>query len=666
MPIIGSKGAESSGGFGQFAQSGAVNYIEDVFSTWVYTGTDGSRIITNNIDLLGKGGMVWSKSRTTPGGTSPDNIITSAEAGAVNFFSMNATYLVTNSTDANFFTGSAIDAFQSTGYRIASSAYAFNELNVNYVSWTFRQQPKFFDVVAYTGNSTAGRTISHNLGSVPGCIIIKSTSLAGTNWAVYHQSLASTDVLILNGTSAAFASSYFNSTAPTSTVFSVGSSGSVNNSGDTYVAYLFASNAGGFGAAGTDNVITCGSFTTDGSGNATVSLGYEPQWVLFKNTATTDNWMVFDNMRGWPAPGTTSGRQQLKPNSSAAEASNNYTSTTSTGFTAQGLFSSNLHIYIAIRRGPMKTPTLGTSVFSPNIATGGGSGSAGDTITTNFVTDLAINQSRNVAGGADWFDRLRGNTPYLLSYSTSAEFNPGSYYINFTNSNTSVVNVDYGRTSSSYVQWSFQRAPGFFDEVCYTGTGSTTTQAHNLGVIPELIIVKKRSNATNSNWDTTFYVSASNAAAGYLNLTGSLPTVAWASTNLGAAPTASVFSIGGYSTVNESAATFVAYLFATCPGVSKVGTYTGNGTTQTINCGFAGGARFVLIKRTDSTGDWYVYDTARGMTTLTDPYLLLNTTAAESSTLGSVTTVTTGFAVNASILAAINTNAATYIFLAIA
>jgi hypothetical protein len=118
--------------------------------------------------------------------------------------------------------------------------------------------------------------------------------------------------------------------------------------------------------------------------------------------------------------------------------------------------------------------------------------------------------------------------------------------------------------------------------------------------------------------------------------------------------------------VNLSPQSYIAYLFATCPGVSKVGTYTGNGTTQTINCGFTGGARFVLLKRTDATGDWYVYDTARGMSALTDPYFLLNTTAAEVATLGSVTTVTTGFALNSAILAAINVNAGKYIFLAIA
>ena len=133
------------------------------------------------------------------------------------------------------------------------------------------------------------------------------------------------------------------------------------------------------------------------------------------------------------------------------------------------------------------------------------------------------------------------------------------------------------------------------------------------------------------------------------------------------APTSSVFTLGDATGVNRSATNFIAYLFATCAGVSKVGSYTGNGSTQTIDCGFgAGGARFVLIKRTDSTGAWYLYDSARGMTTLTNPYLRLNSTSAEVATLGSVTTVSTGFALNSAILAAINVNAGTYIFLAIA
>jgi hypothetical protein len=179
------------------------------------------------------------------------------------------------------------------------------------------------------------------------------------------------------------------------------------------------------------------------------------------------------------------------------------------------------------------------------------------------------------------------------------------------------------------------------------------------------MIVKNRTNNNgNQNWQV--YVSAlGNTSRLQLNTTDSVftGTSIWNSTS----PTASVFSLGTSALVNGSGDTYVAYLFATCAGVSKVGSYTGNGTTQTIDCGFgAGGARFVLIKRTDSTGDWYVYDTARGMTVLTDPYLLMNSTAAESATLGSVTTVSTGFAVNSTILAAINVSAGSYIFLAIA
>jgi hypothetical protein len=73
-----------------------------------------------------------------------------------------------------------------------------------------------------------------------------------------------------------------------------------------------------------------------------------------------------------------------------------------------------------------------------------------------------------------------------------------------------------------------------------------------------------------------------------------------------------------------------------------------------------------MIKRSDASGGWYVYDTARGMTTLTDPYLFMNTTDAETATLGSVTSTAGGFTLNSAILAAINVSGGTYIFLAIA
>jgi hypothetical protein len=221
-------------------------------------------------------------------------------------------------------------------------------------------------------------------------------------------------------------------------------------------------------------------------------------------------------------------------------------------------------------------------------------------------------------------------------------------------------------SGNTYINYLFRRAPGFFDVVCYTGTRAAgNNPAHNLKVVPELIIFKVR-NLAGYNWTVCYSFTVSTFKESQLDLTASQISATYTSNDgLSAQPTTTQFSLDSTGIANETASTNVAYLFASCPGVSKVGSYTGNGTTQTIDCGFTGGARFVLIKRTDSTGGWYVYDTARGMTTLTDPYLFLNSSAAEVATLGSVTTVATGFALNSAILAAINISAGTYIFLAI-
>jgi hypothetical protein len=214
-------------------------------------------------------------------------------------------------------------------------------------------------------------------------------------------------------------------------------------------------------------------------------------------------------------------------------------------------------------------------------------------------------------------------------------------------------------TSNTYINYLFRRAPGFFDVVCYTGTGSATTQTHNLGVVPELMIVKKRS--ATDDWavyagdNTDFLLLNTTAATADDN-------TYWNDTS----PTSTVFSVGTNADVNTSAATYVAYLFASLTGVSKVGSYTGTAAAQTINCGFTGGARFVLIKRTDSTGDWYVWDTARGIISGDDPYLLLNSTAAEVTNTDYIDPVSSGFELSSTAPAAINASGGTFIFLAVA
>jgi hypothetical protein len=626
-------------------------FIEDLFSTYLYTGNGSTQTITNGIDLAGKGGLVWIKDRTT-GGTSYENALTDTVRGATN-------EIQSDTTAAQTTNAARLTSFNSNGFSIGNSV-RYNQNTDNYVSWTFAEQPKFFDVVTYTGNGTS-QTISHNLGSTPGCIIVKQTSNT-SNWMVYHTSLANTEALFLNLTNAkATGSSAWNSTTPTSTVFSVGANSNVNASGESYVAYLWANNAGGFpvSGGGSTNGISCGSFTANA--NTTVNLGYEPQWILFKNADGAFNWAVVDAMRGWTADGNFN---ILKPNLSDAEGSETgVMKLTSTGFQWVPAVSGNTYIYIAIRRGPMKTPTVGTSVFAPVTATAPASPY---TVTTNFPVDLSINSLRNTSAGKSFNDRLRGGSTTsfvgLNSTSTAVENIASGYGLGFQ-SNTSIIDKDWqSGTGANPIYWNFRRAPGFFDEVCYTGTGSATTFTHNLGVAPEMMIVKGRSSS--SDW--MVYTATDGPSYYYwLNDTSARRTAdatIWNST----APTSSVFSVGTVPNVNGSGTTYVAYLFATVAGVSKVGSYTGNGTTQTINCGFTGGARFVLIKQTNSSGSWFTYDTARGMTVLTDPYLRLNNTGAEVATLGSVTTVSTGFALDSNILPDINFNADTYIFLAIA
>ena len=310
----------------------------------------------------------------------------------------------------------------------------------------------------------------------------------------------------------------------------------------------------------------------------------------------------------------------------------------------------------------MKVPTSGTSVFTPIARTGTG---ANATISAGFTVDWWHCFNRGAGSAQSVSDRLRGSMQRFETNSTAAEDSTGTDVI-FSSDQLGIVTstmtgVYYNASGNTYVDHLFKRAPSFFDVVCYTGTGSNTTIAHNLGAVPELMIVKQRGSA--SGW--AVYASAI-GAANYLTLNLTTASGAGATIWNSTTPTSSVFSIGTAASVNTSAGTYVAYLFATCAGVSKVGSYTGTGTTLQINCGFTAGARFVLIKRTSSTGDWYVWDSARGIIAGNDPYLLLNSAAAEVTNTDYVDTYSAGFEISSTAPAAINGSGGTFIFLAIA
>jgi hypothetical protein len=302
----------------------------------------------------------------------------------------------------------------------------------------------------------------------------------------------------------------------------------------------------------------------------------------------------------------------------------------------------------------MKTPTSGTSVFSPQLQTPTG-GTYTMAASSGFPVDWLPTKKTGVVG--DWFATARLTNNYLSPNTSAAE---GAFTYGFDR----MQGVSAPWDASATVSYAFRRAPGFFDVVCYTGTGSTTTITHNLTVTPELVITKSRSQAL--GWVVWTTSLPSTSAWIRLDTTDAVIT---SPAGYGGTFSASNYTISGtgpYSALNNSGSTYVAYLFATVAGVSKVGSYTGTGTTQTINCGFTAGARFVMIKRTDSTGDWYVWDTARGIVSGNDPYLLMNSTAAEVTSTDYIDPANSGFEISSTAPAAINANGGTFIFLAIA
>jgi hypothetical protein len=618
-------------------------YVENVFNTGIYSATGGSETfsILGSVNMYTKGGLVWIKARTDAVGHYLIRPVTGASSP----------WNQSNGTGAD-------GSFGTTEFRVNSNNTVtmsngnINSGGTNYASWNFAKQPKFFDIVTYTGNGSYPRTISHNLGSTPGCIIIKSASDAGYGWITWHRSLGANDALQLQTTGAKITDANLWNGTPTSTTFSVGSYSGCNANGVTYVAYLFAHDAGGFGLTGTDNVISCGSFTADVTNSATVSLGYEPQWILVKNASAVNSWAIVDTMRGLPADGSD---RFLFANSSAAESGGGLVNINATGFYGNGTVTAfETYIYIAIRKGPMAVPTVGTTVFQPAYGTGGTPG-----YPSTFTVDALLNFFlAGSSGNPNLASRLSAPN-YSVTSAAVAESNGGSIWKwDFQ------TGVGSSTFSSSFAGEMFRRAPSFFDVVCYTGTGSTTTITHNLGVTPELVITKSRSQALGwVVWTTSL------ASTDYWIRLDTTNAVITSPVGYGGTFSASNYTIantGPFNALNNSGSTYIAYLFATCPGVSKVGTYTGTGALLTVNCGFAAGARFVLIKRTDSTGDWYVYDSARGISSGTDPYYLTNTDAAQVTGTNYVDTTAVGFQVTAAAPAGLNASGGTYIFLAIA
>ncbi len=640
-------------------------YVDDVFSTFLYEGNGGPQTIANGIDLSGEGGLVWVKDRENGSDGSPEvHGLFDTERGVYK-------RLETNSSASESSNTESLKAFNSNGFTLGTYN-RFTESGTDYVSWTFRKAPGFFDVVTYTGTGDV-HTISHNLNSVPGMIIVKCTSHGSTDWTVYHREgnqpgySAASFALFLNTTAAADPSAaYWNNTSPTSTNFTVYVGDKTNGNGKTYVAYLFAHDDARFGTNEDEALVKCGSYTGTGSAGNRVELGFEPQFVIIKSATYSDSytdWYMMDTMRGF---GVTTSNAALYANKTSAEnptfggiiMSGNGFELNASG--SEYNKNNERYIYMAIRR-PNKPPAAGTEVFAMDYFTGS---------TPNYISNFAVDAVINREGlGVD------GNDNYFASRLTGKKFlktNTNDGAISATAATFDYQNgfsSDSGGASTDKFAWMFKRAPQFMDVVTYIGDGaSTRTVNHNLTVAPEMMIVKKTNNS--ANWQV-YHSSQGNTKYSPSFRTDPFYTSSnrWKDTT----PTSTQFTLGSDSDVNGASAKYLALLFATLSGISKVGSYSGSGSAQNIDCGFTNGARFVLIKRADSEvqgsaparTNWYLWDSERGIVSGNDPWIALNMTDAQVTGTDYIDPLNAGFTVNAS-GTGLNASGGTYIFLAIA
>jgi hypothetical protein len=242
----------------------------------------------------------------------------------------------------------------------------------------------------------------------------------------------------------------------------------------------------------------------------------------------------------------------------------------------------------------------------------------------------------------------------LITNSTSAEINGGTGFV------MDFSGGWYGNSSASSTSysWMWKRAPSYFDVVCWNTENTANRRLkHNLGVAPEMVWIKNRAT---EQW----YVYQSDLGSNIQLRLDTNDDVVTTSA-LWPSPSATEFGIRENAIWNTGTS-LVGFFFATLAGISKVGSYTGNGSSQTIDCGFTSGSRFILIKRTDANGNWVFFDSLRGIIAGNSPSLFLNDTEGQRTSEDIIDPASSGFIVNQETQQNLNVNGSNYIFYAIA
>tara|TARA_R110000824_G_scaffold146619_1_gene315624 strand:- start:18 stop:1022 length:1005 start_codon:yes stop_codon:yes gene_type:complete len=249
-----------------------------------WTGNDGTSVLTfdGNADL--QADLFWLKTRNAGDLWRCYDSVRGVNIG-----------LVPNATDAEQdISNDGLTAISSDGFTMVDGSTFgggnYNQSSTNYIAYAWKELAGFMDIVSYTGDAAEGRNISHSLGTVPKMMIVKNRD-AAVKWVVYHANNTSapeTDHLVLDtNVATADDDSTWDDTAPTSSVFRIKSSSSVNSDNVKYIAYLF----------GNTSISKMGTFTGNGSTSNFVYTGFKPNWVMLKWTGGTEGWSVYDTSR---------------------------------------------------------------------------------------------------------------------------------------------------------------------------------------------------------------------------------------------------------------------------------------------------------------------------------------------------------------------------------
>jgi hypothetical protein len=531
-----------------------------------------------------------------------------------------------------------------------------------------------FSIVKYEGTQGLQK-IPHGLSAAPNMIIAKNISDSSTSWTVFHSSLGAGKILRLENAEDEITNDVFwggTSNAPNATTFTVGVQNDTNaedGSSNEIIAYCFHDVTG---------YQKFGSYTGTGSTGNAVTVGFKPDFVMVKATGEDEPWFILDSKRDTGNPRDN----RIMPDANTAEDDGSVhtidfgaTTFTLNGTTGNGTNGNNKnYIYWAIAKNVPSNTTLANSFRTVTYTGNGGTQSITG---IGFRPDLVWIKHRNEANDHVVTDSIRGRG--LLYANGSDAQNQDSQLTSFDSDGFSLAyasgqNVKFNKSSGSYVAWCWKAGNTWqsnidgtigstinantangFSIVKGTASGGLNTVnsfGHGLGVKPDLIIIKA---TTADNW----YVYNSISGAGkslYLND----PAAEFSTTNVWAntEPTTSVFSIKDGQTVSVGA-TFIAYCFHSVSGYSKIGTYSGSNSAVSVDTGFK--ADWVMIKRTDSTGYWNIFDSVRGG----DKRLYPNANSAETDESSDyVTFDSDGFNVAITSNSDLNTSGGTWIYMA--